>query len=190
MNAIRFLCYLPLTLSGAIAHAANLPDTANEPAVEIQGETIQQRDVSSAEELVAAARDRGINRIVVSGYLKGLPSIRLSPGQTLTAVENLKLIATSDRRIIFNDTSLGDFGRFELRQLTLTGVVQLIATNAVCAGHVEGHDIDVVSADARGYDVRPKAYGVEVVTGAFTLWNQQLDASEKDQRQSVAGAIS
>jgi hypothetical protein len=32
-----------------------------------------------------------------------------------------------------------------------------------------------VAADARGYDERPKGYGVEVVPGAFTLWNQQAD---------------
>jgi hypothetical protein len=42
---------------------------------------------------------------------------------------------------------------------------------------VEAHGIDIVSSDARAYDVRPRGYGVEVVSGAFTLWNQQLDPS-------------
>jgi hypothetical protein len=37
--------------------------------------------------------------------------------------------------------------------------------------------VDIVSADARAYNDRPKAYGVEVVNGAFTLWNQQPDPS-------------
>jgi hypothetical protein len=34
-----------------------------------------------------------------------------------------------------------------------------------------------VSADTRGYEARPNAYGVEVITGAFTIWNQQIDPS-------------
>ena len=32
-----------------------------------------------------------------------------------------------------------------------------------------------MAADTRGYDERPKGYGVEVISGAFTLWNQQSD---------------
>jgi hypothetical protein len=32
-----------------------------------------------------------------------------------------------------------------------------------------------VAADARPYEERPKGYGVEVIPGAFTLWNQHSD---------------
>jgi len=45
----------------------------------------------------------------------------------------------------------------------------------VRGGHVEAHDLDIRAADSRGYDQRPKGYGVEVVSGAFTLWNQHHD---------------
>jgi hypothetical protein len=53
--------------------------------------------------------------------------------------------------------------------------VRVLARERVRSGHVEAHDIDIVAADARAYDERPKGYGVEVVAGAFTLWNQQTD---------------
>lgn len=200
MKTMSLLYCLPFVLGAAMACLADAPDATNAPAAGMTPETMKQCDVSTPEELVAATRDGGIDRIVVSGELNGLPSIRLSPGQTLMSsgaqatlqfmngsdgiqlsannkVENLKLLAASDKRIVFNDTAVRDFGLLELRNLTLTGVVQLLATNSVRAGHVEVHDIEIESADARAYDTRPRAYGVEVITGAFTLWNQQSDPS-------------
>jgi hypothetical protein len=163
---------------------------------------MKKREVSNVDELVAATRDESIRRIVVTAVLTGVPSLRLAPGQTLTGagsngmlhftigsegiqlssnnrVENLEIIAASDKRVLFNDTTVDDFGIFQLRNLTLTGVVQILASNNVRAGRVVARKVDIVSADARGYSNRPKAYGVEVVNGAFTLWNQQPDPSVK-----------
>jgi hypothetical protein len=54
-------------------------------------------------------------------------------------------------------------------------VVQLLARNQVRSCHVEAENGDVLAADARGYSERPKGYGVEVIPGAFTLWNQHVD---------------
>ena len=62
-----------------------------------------------------------------------------------------------------------------MRDLTVKGVVQLLAGDQVRSGHVEAHNIDIVAADARGYDESPKGYGVEVIPGVFTLWNQHAD---------------
>jgi hypothetical protein len=162
-------------------------------------ETIKQRDVSTAQDLIAAVRDRSVDRIVVSGDLAGLSSLELWPNPALTAaaratlqfkddsdgirlssnnkLENLTLIAAPEKRAIFNDTTVTDLGCLELRNLTLTGAVQILAADRVRSGHVEAHNIDIVSADTRGYEARPKAYGVEVITGAFTIWNQQLEPS-------------
>ena len=53
--------------------------------------------------------------------------------------------------------------------------MQLLARDRVRGGHVEASNIDIVAADARGFDERPKGYGVEVIPGAFTLWNQHSD---------------
>lgn len=116
-------------------------------------ETIKQRDVSTAQDLIAAVRDRTVDRIVVSGDLAGLSSLELLPDQALTTaaratlqfkddsdgfrlssnnkLENLTLIAAPEKRAIFNDTTVTDLGCLELRNLTLTGAVQILAADRV-----------------------------------------------------------
>ena len=158
----------------------------------------QARKVSSTTELVSAVADEGVREIRVAGALAGVPTLRLAPGQILVgegdearvafaagvdgvelsrdnAVKALTLAANADRRVLLNDTSHPTLGRMELQKLQVTGVVQLLAANAVRTGHVEAHGIDIAAADARGYDRRPKGYSVEVLPGAFTLWNQHAD---------------
>ena len=157
---------------------------------------IQQ--VSTVAELLAAAQNPLVSQIQLAASLSNVPSVRLLPGQTLSAadaqtairfasgedglqlsadnqVEHLSLITDPERRAIFNDTTVAHLGRLTLRRLSITGVLKLLARDQVCGGHVEAHDIDIVSADARGYQERPKGYGVEVIPGVFTLWNQQAD---------------
>jgi len=158
----------------------------------------QERQVATAAELVAALGDTAAGEIVVAGDLTGLPTLRLSPGKTLRGassgatlrfaagqdgvqlssdneVENLELRTDVDRRALFNDTTVEHLGRLVLRKLRTIGVIQLLARDKVRSGHVEAEDVDVVGGDARGYVERPKGYGVEVVPGAFMLWNQQAD---------------
>jgi hypothetical protein len=159
-----------------------------------------QREVSTAADLATAAADEKIVRIIVSQDMTDLKAIRLSPGQTLVggspfktlhfapgqqgvqlsadnSVEGLQLVADVDRCALFNDTTLEHLGRLSLQSVVVTGCVRLLARDRVRSGHVEAHDVDIVSADARGYDERPKGYGVEVVPGAFMVWNQQPDPS-------------
>jgi hypothetical protein len=159
-----------------------------------------QREIFTGSDLETAATDKEIGRIVVSTDLGGLKTIRLSPGQTLVGVsplaalrfaagqhglqlsadnrvEGLQLVADVDRCALFNDTSVEHLGRISLQSVVVMGCVRLLARDRVRSGHVEAHDVDIVSADARGYDERPKGYGVEVIPGAFLLWNQQPDRS-------------
>jgi hypothetical protein len=157
----------------------------------------EERRVSSASELQAAAANPNIRQIVVAATIRDVPTMRLSPGQVLTGtpysalrfvagqdglqlssdnrVEGVELIADPNRRAVFNDTGIEQLGRLVLRDLAITGVVQLLAGDRVRGAHVEAHNIDIVAADARGYDERPKGYGVEVIPGVFTLWNQHTD---------------
>ncbi len=158
-----------------------------------------RREVRSTEELLAAAKDGEARRIFVAASLTGVPTLRLSPGQAIAGaaevslrfapgqdgillsadneVESLRLATDPDRRAVFNDSAMAGLGRIALRGLTITGAVRLLAEEDVRSGHVEARDIDIVAADARGFDERPKGYGVEVVAGAFTLWNRQTDAA-------------
>jgi hypothetical protein len=158
----------------------------------------QERSVASTDELVAAARDAQVGNITVTADLADVPTLRLAPGQVLrggepaptvrfrggadgvglsadNAVGGLRLVCDVDRRALFNDTSVPHLGRIGLTSLNVTGIVQILATDKVRGGHVEAHQVHVEAADARGYDVRPKGYGVEVIPGAFMLWNQQPD---------------
>jgi hypothetical protein len=159
---------------------------------------IEKREVRSVAELQAAVADASVRQIAVVAPIEELPTLRLSPGQTLIGtdrqaslrfargnhglqlsadnrVEALQLIADAEKRAVFNDTGVERWGRLVLRDLTVTGVVQLLARDRVRAGHVEVENVDIVAADARSYDERPKGYGVEVIPGAFTLWNQHTD---------------
>ena len=156
------------------------------------------QQVTTVAELLAATQNPQVARIQLAASLSNVPSVRLLPGQTLSAadaqtairfasgedglqlsadnqVEHLSLITDPERCAIFNDTTVAHLGRLTLRRLSITGVLKLLARDQVCGGHVEAHDIDIVSADARGYQERPKGYGVEVIPGVFTLWNQQAD---------------
>jgi hypothetical protein len=55
----------------------------------------------------------------------------------------------------------------------VVGHVQILAKEKVRKGRVEVGSLDIRSADARGEPERPQGYGVEVLQGAFTLWNMQ-----------------
>lgn len=159
-----------------------------------------ERTVATLDELVAAAKDKSTQHIVVHGNLTNAPSIRLSPGQSLhgdgdgaaitfakggdglqlscdNRVHNIRLNASANKRAIFNDTSVASLGRIELRGVTTNGCVRILARDKVRAGHVDVNGLDIVTADARGEKERPHGYGVYVINGAFTLWNMQQDTS-------------
>jgi hypothetical protein len=161
---------------------------------------IQEKSIATVETLVAATRDSGVQHIAVSGNLANAPSIRLAPGQSLRGadehttigfaagtdglqlssdnrVHNIRLDASPDKRAIFNDTSVASLGRIELRRVTTTGCVQILARDKVRGGHVDVNGLDIIAADARGEQERPHGYGVYVINGAFTLWNMQQDTS-------------
>jgi hypothetical protein len=137
-----------------------------------------EKTVTSAKALLAAIREPGIERILVSGRLIGASPISLSPGQSLFGVDdsaaiafrtgadgvelstnnivrNLHLFASGKKRAIFNDTTVPTLGRIELRGVTTTGRVQILARDKVRAGHVDVDGLDIVTADARGETERP-----------------------------------
>jgi hypothetical protein len=156
--------------------------------------------VTTTDALVAAIADEAVKRVVVSGRLADVPSIRLSPGQALSGaaenstiafapdsdgvelsfdniIQNMHIDAAPDRRAIFNDTGVSTLGRIELQGVTTRGRVQILVRDKVHSGHVEVNGLDIVAADARAETERPHGYGVCVLQGAFTLWNMQPDAA-------------
>lgn len=160
----------------------------------------QQLHVNSTEELLAALATTRPGPILLGASLHDVPTLYLAAGQSLRAIspqaalhfgkgqdgiclstdnqlDGLQLVTETNRRAIFNDYRMASLGRLILQNLQINGVVQILARDNIRSGHVEAHNIDIVMADARSYDARPKGYGVEVIPGAFTLWNQQSDSA-------------
>lgn len=153
--------------------------------------------IASAIELAEAAGRPGTPELLVTDDLHDLPTLRLGPGQSLrgvrgtsirfaagvdgvqlaadSTVADLAIATDDDRRAIFNDTTFDGFGRLELTRLRVTGCVRILADGAARGGHLAATDVFVEAADATGFDQRPSGFGVEVVPGAFTLWNRQTD---------------
>jgi hypothetical protein len=190
--------YAQVLTASALAYTAQASATAKWA----RGTTLSSppQFIATAEQLVALTKEPRARHLVVCGNLANVPSIRLAPGQTLTGdaddasiafvqgvdglqlstnneVRSLRLEASADRRAIFNDTSVESLGRIRLIRIATVGQVQLLARDAVRSGHVEVDGLDIAAADTRARSDRPHEFGVNVIQGAFTLWNMQTDES-------------
>jgi hypothetical protein len=178
-----------LLLYGRLAHGALMAQTPQ----------INQMAVTTAEELIAATRNKKVAEINVSADLADLSPLRLMPGQTLrsaserravlsfradedglqvttdNSVFDLDVRVTPTHRAIWNDRTVDDMGTLVIRSVPTIGSVQIIATDKVRSGRIEVDGLDIRSADTRGERERPHEYGVSVLQGAFTLWNLQSD---------------
>jgi hypothetical protein len=137
--------------------------------------------VTTAGELldaVATADD-----IEVDGSLSGMPAISLRPGVRLRGgtlrfgAKGIRLTSDNqleDVTVIVPDSevaigsSAAGLGRARLRNVRTRGQVLLTPGH----GHVEIDGLTVASADLRGREERPHGFGVDVLQGAFTLWNR------------------
>ena len=121
--------------------------------------------------------------IEVDGTLSGMPAITLRPGTRLRGgtlrfgARGIRL--TSDNRLedvtvlvpdteVAIGTSAADVGRLALLGISARGQVLLTPGQ----GHVEVDGLAIASADLRGRESRPHGFGVDVLQGAFTLWNR------------------
>ena len=153
---------------------------------------------SNADELIEASRTSSVRRITIRGSLDNVPSVRLSPGQSLlgenggadirfvagtdglqltsdNVVHGVRVEVTPDKRAIFNDTSVATLGSMVLHDVTAVGQVQILAHDKLRSGHVEVNGLDIIAADARGRSERLQGYGGYVIQGAFTLWNMHAE---------------
>ncbi len=147
--------------------------------------------VTSAKEL-AAAIEAGEMQIEVEGTITGSPSITLPEGASLsggalefkakgvrlTRNNTLKdiVITTLDyEQAIYNDSSVEDAGTLRLENVETVGQIYLAAAGATKKIRVETNGVFVRSADVRGRAEQPHGFGVDVLQGGVTLWNQQPD---------------
>lgn len=155
--------------------------------------------VTTAQELSTALAAPSVQHLQVQGHLRGLMGFRLRPGQTLSGdpsavlefasgqagvqlsadnqIEGLVLKTDVDRLAIHTDATQPTWGTLALRELQVQGVVQLVARGNIRSGHVQVEGLHISAADARALEDHPIGYGVEVLQGAFTLWNQQAETT-------------
>ncbi len=158
----------------------------------------KQQTVTNPDELISAIKNENVRQITVRGRLTDVPSIRLAPGQVLhgeddqsdilfaagidglqltsnNQIVGIRLQASSDKRAIFNDTSVASLGHIGISRTSVTGQVQILARDKIRSGHIEVDGLDILAADVRAQRERPHGFGVYVIQGAFTLWNMQTD---------------
>ena len=155
--------------------------------------------VSTVEELVNAIGNQAIEVIRVKGKITESPSLHLSPGKQLVGeadsiiefkggvdgievsrdnkIDGLTFIVEPSRRALFNSSNVESLGTISLQNVKTIGQIQLLATGSVRSGHVIAQNVEVIEADIRERQDRPKGFGVYVLQGAFTLWNQQTDSN-------------
>lgn len=160
---------------------------------------VAERTVGTREELLDATSDSTVAVITIANDLSELPAVRLTPGVQLRGAANLKpvlrfvpgingicvtsdnliadlvLLASVERCAILNEESVTTLGTMEIRRVNTTGRVSILARGNIRRGHVIVEGLDIISADSTGLTDKPHEYGVDVLQGAFTLWNMQSD---------------
>jgi hypothetical protein len=145
--------------------------------------------VSDAAELRRAV-EAEVPAIRVVGTIGGLPSFRLPPGTelhggalkfggrgiVLTRDNTLRdiVVETAPAEIAVGiDTDMPSVGTLRLANVATVGQIALVFEDAAAEGSILADHVTVRAADLRGRAHRPRGFGVEVLQGAFTVWNRQ-----------------
>ena len=91
----------------------------------------------------------------------------------------MRLVTAASSRALFLRAGTPDLGTITLEDLTTVGQIGLIARVGTEKGRVVGRNIHVGFADARRFPEQAQKYGVNVLQGAFTLFNQNGSTSSK-----------
>lgn len=105
-------------------------------------------------------------------------SFSSSDGIGLTAnneVTDLIIQTNPNNRAIYLLSNYSDLGTLTLKNLTITGQVQILTRAGTIKTNLIADNIDVVACDARRYSEQPQKYGVNVYQGAFTVYNYNSD---------------
>lgn len=105
---------------------------------------------------------------------KCIISFNNSDGIGLTAdneVADLMIQTTPHCRAIYTLSNHPDLGTLSLKNLTVTGQVQILTRAGTNKTNLVADNIDIVACDSRRYSEQPQKYGVNVYQGAFTVYN-------------------
>ncbi|MDO5018143.1 MAG: hypothetical protein Q4E02_02470 [Lagierella massiliensis] len=90
-------------------------------------------------------------------------------------ISNISIQTSQNKRAIFINSDEEDLGNLVLKNLTVTGMVQLLTRGKNKRTKILIDKLDIVSADTRIYPERPMKYGVNVYQGALTVYNFSPD---------------
>jgi hypothetical protein len=90
-------------------------------------------------------------------------------------VANLTIQANPNNRAIYTLSNHPDLGTLTLKNLTVSGQVQILTRAGTNQTKLIADNIDIVACDARRYSEQPQKYGVNVYQGAFTVYNFNSD---------------
>jgi len=105
-------------------------------------------------------------------------SFNNSDGLGLTAdneIADLIIQTNPNNRAIYTLSNHPDLGTLSLKNLTVTGQVQILTRAGTKTTKLVADNIDIVACDARRYSEQPQKYGVNVYQGAFTVYNFNSD---------------
>ena len=90
-------------------------------------------------------------------------------------VSNLTIQTNPNNRAIYTLSNHPDLGTLSLKNLTITGQVQILTRTGTNKTKLIADNIDIVACDSRRYSEQPQKYGVNVYQGAFTVYNFNSD---------------
>jgi hypothetical protein len=90
-------------------------------------------------------------------------------------ISDLIIQTNPGNRAVFVSSNLADLGTLILKNLRVTGQVQILTRGNNFKTNLIADNVDVVSCDARKYSEQPQKYGVNVYQGAFTVYNYNSD---------------
>jgi hypothetical protein len=109
---------------------------------------------------------------------KAILSFSHGDGIGLTAdneLVNLTIQAASANRALYTLSDREDLGTLTLRDLIVTGQIQIMTRLGTNRAKLVADKIDIVSCDSRACGEQPQKYGVNVYQGAFTVYNYNGD---------------
>ncbi|MEG1617017.1 MAG: hypothetical protein RR202_09700 [Bacteroidales bacterium] len=154
------------------------------------------RIINNVEELVAATQDKTARYLILRNDLEDVPAIKMMPFQSLVGefdgktirfrsgaegfcltkgneLKNLRIIADPDKRVIYQDQEVENISTHHLSRLNVTGQISFILNGKFNKGRIEAGFIHVEYASMMHLNERPNRFGVDMIPGAFTIWNQR-----------------
>lgn len=90
-------------------------------------------------------------------------------------IANLTIQTSPNNRAIYILSNHPNLGELSLKNLTVSGQVQILTRAGTKKTKLIADQIDIVACDSRRYCEQPQKYGVNVFQGAFTVYNFNSD---------------